>query len=363
MADILYAAPLSLYSGKARAYMDWKNIDYREETVNIHIYQNVITPKVGRPVIPVIQSHNGDFIQDTTLIIDHYENETDGPSVYPNTPKQKLVALLLEVFGDEWLTIPAMHYRWNYNAEWAYSEFGKVAAPDGNPEEQYAAGKERATAFQGLVPMLGINEATIPAIEKSYETFLSDLNAHFTIYDYLLGSRPSIGDFGLIAPLYAHLYRDPASGEIMERIAPKVAEWVRRMVDVQNPLSGDFLPDDEIPETLLPIVTRMMAEQIPYLQSTANMLGDWAPQNEGAEIPRAIGMTPFTVEGVEGNRVVVPFGLWMFQRPLDYYKELTIEDRDHCDTLLQNIVGGEGFINFATGPRLAYENYTLSIAK
>jgi len=295
------------------------------------------------------------------LIIDHYENKSDGPSVYPNTPKQRLVALLLEVFGDEWLTIPAMHYRWNYNAEWAYSEFGKVAAPDGNPEEQYAAGKERATAFQGLVPMLGINEATIPAIEKSYETFLSDINAHFTIYDYLLGSRPSIGDFGLIAPLYAHLYRDPASGEIMERIAPKVAEWVRRMVNVQNPLSGDFLPDDEIPETLLPILSRMMNEQIPYLQSTANMLGDWAPQNKGAEIPRAIGMTPFTVEGVTGNRVAVPFGLWMLQRPIDYLTQLSDAERNDCNRFLNSIDNGSGFTGFNMGPRLKFEDFKIKL--
>lgn len=362
MTDILYAAPLSLYSGKARAYMDWKNIDYREQLAHPEIYRDIIIPAVGRPVMPVVQSADA-IIQDTTLIIDHYEAITDGPSIYPDTPKQKLAALLLETFGDEWLVIPAMHYRWNYNEEWVYGEFGKVALPDGDRASQYAMGKERGANFRGFVPMLGINEVTIPAIEKSYEALLGDLNAHFTQYDYLLGSRPSIGDFGLIGPLYAHLYRDPASGEIMERLAPKVAAWVRRMVNVETPLSGDFLPDDAIPETLLPVLKRMMDEHIPYLQNTANMLTEWAQNNDGqnadTEIPRAIGMTEFTVEGIAGQRIAIPFSLWMLQRSLDHYASLA--DKASCDVLIEKI-DGLGFKKFQSGPRLKFTDYKISIA-
>ena len=35
-------------------------------------------------------------------------------------------------------------------------------------------------------------------------------------------------------------------GELMKRIAPRVAAWVRRMVHVETPRSGDFLEDDVI---------------------------------------------------------------------------------------------------------------------
>ena len=31
---------------------------------------------------------------------------------------------------------------------------------------------------------------------------------NFDAYPYLLGGKPSIGDFGMIAPLYGHLGRD-----------------------------------------------------------------------------------------------------------------------------------------------------------
>ncbi len=360
MSHTLYGAPLSLYSGKARAYLDWKGVNYREVLSTPDIYTNVIIPNVGRPVIPVVQTADGDILQDTTLIIDHFEQFEGGPSVYPETPRQNFASLLLEVFGDEWLVIPAMHYRWNYNEEWVYGEFGKTALPDGTPEEQYAIGKERGQTFRGFVPMLGVNEQTIPAIEASYEALLADLNAHFTVHPFLFGTRPSIGDFGLIGPLYAHLWRDPASGQIMDRIAPRVSAWVKRMVEVAAPQSGDFLPEDEVPETLLPVLRRMTSEQLPYLQRVAGMLNDWVAANDDSKPPRAVGMAEFTVEGVNGQRIATPFSLWMLQRALDYRAGLNAEDKTACDRLLSEI-DGEAFSHF-TMPRLNFDAHVLTLA-
>lgn len=359
MAHKLYAAPLSLYSGKARAYLDWKGIDYEEVLSSGEVYKNIIVPKVGRPVIPVLDTIDGQTIQDTTLIIDHFEQTMAGPSVYPDGPKQKLVALLLEIFGDEWLVIPAMHYRWNYNEQWVYGEFGATAAPDASKEEQLAIGRERGANFKGFCPILGINADTIPAIEASYEALLADLDQHFSAHDYLLGSRPSIGDYGLIGPLYAHLYRDPASGEIMKRLAPQVAAWVERMVNVTAPLSGEFLADDEVPESLIPVLERMMKEQMPFLQKTADMLSAWAPANEGADIPRALGMTDFNMEGVSGQRIAPPFSLWMLQRALDHYQKLSEVDKVSVDQFLASVDGAADFQHFRQERRLAFKQFKL----
>lgn len=366
MTNTLYGAPLSLFSGKARAYLDWKGVDYQEVLSTPDIYRDVIIPNVGRPVIPVLKTQDGAIVQDTTHIIDHFEASETGPSVYPDTPRQKLAALLLECFGDEWLVIPAMHYRWNYNEEWVYGEFGKLALPDGTPEEQYVAGKERGATFRGFVPMLGITEATIPGIEASYEGLLSELDAHFAIHPFLLGTRPSIGDLGLIGPLYAHLYRDPASRKIMERLAPRVAQWVQRMVDVQTPLSGEFLPDDEIAETLLPILARMMREHVPYLGKVAAMFGEWLAANPETDIPRAVGMTEFTLQDalgseVSGQRIAVPFSLWMLQRGLDHMDAMQGADRTACEDMLR-AAGGEALINFAMPARLNFTDYILTVS-
>ncbi len=361
MTHKLYAAPLSLYSGKARAYLDWKGIDYEEVLASGDVYKDIIVPKVGRPVIPVLDTDDGRTIQDTTCIIDHFEDVADGPSVYPDTPKQRLVALLLETFGDEWLVIPAMHYRWNYNEEWVYGEFGASSAPHASKEEQLVIGRGVGSNFKGFCPVLGINPATIPAIEASYEALLADLDRHFAEHNYLLGSRPSIGDYGLIGPLYAHLYRDPASGEIMKRLAPRVAAWVERMVDVKAPLSGEFLPGDEVPDTLIPVLERMMGEQIPFLQTTADMFDAWAEANKGAEIPRVVGMADFTVEDVTAQRIAPPFSLWMLQRALDCYQGLDTANRLAVDEFLSSIKGAQGFQTFALEQPLAFENFKLAL--
>ncbi len=359
MPHKFYGGPLSLYSGKARAYLDWKGVDYEEFLSTTEVYKTIIVPRVGRPVIPVMVTEDDKTLQDTTLIIDHFEAEVGGPSVYPDTRKQRLVALLMEVFGDEWLVIPAMHYRWNYNEEWVYGEFGAVAAPEASKEEQLAIGRERGQTFKGFCPVLGINEQTIPAIEASYEALLADLDRHFARYDYLLGSRPSIGDYGLIGPLYAHLYRDPASGEIMKRLAPKVAQWVERMVNVREPLSGEFLADDEVPESLLPVLERMMAEQMPFLQKVADMFATWAESNPDTEIPRAVGMADFRIEGVSGQRIAPPFSLWMLQRPLDYYRTLPDADTAAVDEFLSSIDGAAAFSDFTMHQPLAFEKFKL----
>ncbi len=362
MTDILYAAPLSLYSGKARAYMDWKKVDYAEELCTPDIQRSVVIPNVGRPVMPVVKTAGGEVIQDTTKIIDHYEEIAAGPSVYPEGGVQKLVALLMELYGDEWLVIPAMHYRWNYNEEWVYGEFGSVALPDGTREEQIEKGRETGSRFKGFVPMLGVTAATIPAVEKSYEALLGDLNKHFGRHDYLLGSRPSIGDYGLIGPLYAHLYRDPASGEIMDRLAPNVSEWVQRMVFVKEPLSGDFLAGDAVPNGVMPVLQRMMSEQVPHLQNVAHMLAAWADANPGEDVPRAVGMADFTIEGVTGQRMASPFSLWMLQRALDHYRGLTGDEKTAADELLGK-VGGETFMQFDLPRRVAFENHAVKLAE
>ena len=187
-----------------------------------------------------------------------------------------LAALLIETYADEWLVIPAMHYRWNFpfqNDKFIYSEFGRVVLPWAPAFLRAIVGKKIGGQFKAKVPLLGISEKTIPAIEASYVRLLADLQTHFEQHDYLLGSKPCIADFGLIAPLYAHLYRDPAPGKLMKKHAPAVVQWVQRMINEEPALSnGELLPDDEVPDTLLPVLQRMANEQLPVLKDTDRLL-------------------------------------------------------------------------------------------
>ena len=177
----LYGAPVSLFSGKARAYLRWKGAAFDEVLTSTDVMKEIV-PIIGWPVIPVLRAPGGEWIQDTGDIINRVEADHPAPSVYPQDGVMRFISELLHVYGDEWLTLPAMHYRWNYNEEVTYASFGAMAAPDASQETQYKIGKKRGQMFKGFVPMLGINEFTIPAIKRSYESFLDEFSAHLAAH-------------------------------------------------------------------------------------------------------------------------------------------------------------------------------------
>lgn len=358
----LYGAEVSYYTGKIRGYMRWKGISFEEITTGRNEYINTILPRVGWPVIPVLITPEDKTLQDTSDMIDYLEVEEPGPSVTPNGAAQKLVAYLMELYGDEWLTIPAMHYRWNYNRDFAYTEFGSLSLPEGTREEQHVLGEQIGKPFSGALPPLGINEDTIPAIEKSYLSFLDEFSAHLERHPYLIGSRPSIGDYGLLGPLYAHLWRDPESGKIMKAHAPKVSEWVQYTHDPETKDEGDFLADDEVPETLIPILARQFREQFPVLEKTASALNDWAKdKTSGEEVPRNLGMHDFELEGVTSQRAIFPFNLWMLQRAVDVLETANPEEKARIEVFLRQ-AGGESLLAFPRFPRLVRSNFKLCLA-
>jgi glutathione S-transferase len=358
-----YGAEVSYFSGKVRAYLRYKRIPFSEITPTRDIYRNVIVARVGWPVIPVVVTPEDETWQDSSEIIDNFEQRFPDASIYPEGARQKLAALLIETYADEWLKLPAMHYRWSKNRDFAISEFGRLSRPDLDEAGRREVGEQTAKPFAGALPFLGVNEATAAAIEKSYEGLLAELDAHFSKHDFLFGTRPSIGDFGLYGPLYAHQYRDPASGEIMKRLAPNVVKWVQRMTKPPQPKGGVFLPKDEVPATIIPVLARMMREFLPVLEKTAVALSahiEAHPQLiAGKEpLPRAIGQHEFTLEGATGIRAIFPFELWMLQRPLDFLASLRDEQADAARALLTE-AGGEGIVSFPAFPRLTRRQFQL----
>lgn len=215
-----YDAEFSLYSGKARAYLDYRNIPYIEILTTLKIYKKIIIPHTGVRFIPVVKKPTGEYLQDTTHIIDTLEKQFPQKPVYPESPKQKLVSLLLELYEDKWLLIPAMHYRWNHNNfPFINEEFGNIINPRLPAFLRAFIGKIIGNRFKEFVLGLGITEKTIPAIEKWYENrFLVDFDKHPQSYPYLLGSSPSIANSGFIGTLYAHLYCAPYPGALTKRL-------------------------------------------------------------------------------------------------------------------------------------------------
>lgn len=348
-AYTLYALPHSYYSGKVRSYLRYKRIPYREQTATLRLFRNFIVPRTGVKYIPVVQTPDDVVLQDSTDIIDFLEARFPLRPVYPSTPRQKLATLLFELYGDEWLLLPAMHYRWSFWHERAHindvlEHFGMLLSPQAPRPLRRYAGKQFCRPFSGALPMLGITPETIPPLEAWYGEFLRDMDAHFAQHSYLLGERASMGDFGMIGPLYAHLGRDFYPKALMQAQAPCLYQWVERMNG--PPQEGEFLPHDAVPETLLPVLRRMFAEHFPVLLDTVRRLEAWLRENPQRKIPRAIGDHAFTLGGVSAQRKIFPYSQWMLQRPLDFYQSLRGADKESVDALLRQAGGYDAMQTF-----------------
>ena len=75
----LYGTPLSLYTGKARAYLIKQRIPYREITPTTAHFRDQVRPNAGGQSIPIIETADGEVIRDSTAIIDHFETLDGGP--------------------------------------------------------------------------------------------------------------------------------------------------------------------------------------------------------------------------------------------------------------------------------------------
>lgn len=366
MADQYYtmwATPHSLYAGKLRSYLIKKQVPYREMVASDPRFLGEVIGKIGHSVIPVVETPEGEFLQDTTAIIDHLEARFASPNLAPRGPVQTIVAQFLDAFGSNYMLPLAMHYRWSYREQqdlFMRTEFARAVPHMDHAARLEVAGKVM-TKFAGFLPNLGVREAVIPAMEESYHELLGSLELHFQQHPYLLGGCASLADFGMMAPLFAHLGRDPVPALLMKTTAPSVFRWTERMnspamVDSDYPQEVDGFPaDDTLPETLIPVLTCAMADWTPGLRADAECFNRWLA---GLDDPRPgtlvshdgkrqvhphVGRISYAWRGVTMERASHPHSLWHFARAQRTAQSLSGADAARLAALLDQIGGTELF--------------------
>lgn len=323
---ILYGVPHSLYTGKTRSYLRKQGIAYVERTPADPQFRVQVVPQIGRSIIPVLVTPDGQVIQDTVDILDHFEDRGVPVPARPPGPRQRVLAHIAELYAAVTLTRHAMHYRWSYLEEQRHFLTDAFAGGSGA-----AAAADVMARMHSYLPMLGVTPDTIPAIEQSYGALLDALEAHFQRHPYLFGGQPSLGDYGLLGPLFAHLGRDPVPADMMRRRAPRVSRWIERMnaPDADLPEYGDYpthyLDGDEVPESLLPLFRQIAEELLPELADKAAWLdrfvADTRPQ-EGAPVTakphqRVIGSLDTMFRAVPFASGVQPYMFFLWQRITD----------------------------------------------
>jgi glutathione S-transferase len=340
---ILYGLPHSLYTGPARAYLRKSGVAFVERAPREPEFRQQVMPAIGRSIIPVLVTPQGQIVQDSVDIIDHFEAVGTAHSAYPDSPRQRFLAHLLQLFGSQGLLRTAMHYRWSYyDVQGAFLDhaFGVSGA-----EDDPSRGAMRK--MQSYLPGLGVRPDTIPLIEQGYHDLLAALEAHLSVHPYLFGGRPSIGDYGLFGPLFAHLGRDPVPADIMKRQAPAVFRWIERLhapdLDIPDMREADgWLPGDAVPDTLEALVAEMGAEMGAELGAKLTALEDHFQRLAPADgdpvsakpHQRTIGLAASRYRGVPDEVGVQPYLLYMVQRTEAALAALSAEDRRWADDLL-----------------------------
>ncbi|MFQ5700153.1 MAG: glutathione S-transferase family protein, partial [Myxococcota bacterium] len=414
----LFSWEHSYFSGKVRSYLRYKkrlgDLDYEDILASADLIQGLLLPATGTGAVPQLQTPDGSFVQDSSEIIDFCERQHPEPAVIPEPstrPRQCLAGYLIELLADEWMVVYAFFERWHHSlpfiepnhARFNAQQWGPVFAPDsgGSARRELAqtmfSGPMGATdpesprgIFAG-VRALGVTPRTETAWTASSERVLDLLERHFDEHDFVLGGRPSLADFSLMGPLYAHLFRDAVPGFAMRTRHPLVAEWVERTNGtnalnartydqklyslgeggslVPRPAArhaGQWLPDDTVPETLRAILQVFFSEMWPMLTSTLSSLRSYLASDShtaGAELPgKTFTSTPgfealqtgegaltheFEIGGVRERRMVLPYQVWMLQRLADALRacRATAAGRDGLEELLGALDGGKALLD------------------
>ncbi len=236
-----------------------------------------------------------------------------------------------------------MHYRWNFpqdNLEFLRYHFYHSQRDRPGRDEKTDKMMDR---MRFAAQAFGVSEDAVATVESLYLAFLAALDAHLGQHPYLLGGRPCIGDFGLLAPMYAHLGRDPYPARLMQQRAVRVFRWVERMnrADQDAPEFFDatdkFLPDDAVPASLVSVLRILAEDFVPETLAAADTINQWLEENRpapGQPAERMLGMCQFTVRGQPFTAVAQPYRFYLLQRVQALYAELQGEERQAVDDLL-----------------------------
>jgi glutathione S-transferase len=365
---ILYGWHLSYFTGKVMCYLRYRQTPFVQKPVDMLTLLWRIKNKTGAAVMPVLVTPQGEWINDTSLIIDHIETQATVPSVHPSTPVQRFASYLMEAWGDEWWVPMAMHTRWTYPENFALfeREAGDALLPWWPRYAKKHAVKVVAKTLRGMLPAVGVRPDQLGLMDAWMVEMLDLLDRHFAEHRFLFGDRPMLGDFGLVGAMYGHLGRDPWPARELVAPRPHLRAWIQRMSEpehAQRPAgSQGLLPHDQIAPTLLPVFQAITREFLPLLEGIlAQVQTECSHWPDGKPLPRRLADVAVPMGQGQFKRAALPYSLWMAQRTLDVFREMNASDQAQVRQWLVEL-GGERLLALDL-PRLIIHGVRVAFDK
>ncbi len=321
----------SPYTRKMRAIAIYRRIPYRFLQNGLPGSHPEGLPKPPLPLLPCVYLPEGESdyraTSDSTFQLRELEELYAGRSVIPTDAALAFLDSLVEDFADEWVTKMMFHYRWGPDEGVANASkvlpLWNLTVPDAMVTEFRKTFAQRQIDRLGGV-VAGSLEVTGPLIEASYERLVAILRDHFTGHRFTFGGRPSAGDFALLGQLAQLVQVEPTSMAYARAHAPRVLAWV----DVTDDLSGlevgddDWLPRDEMPDTLRALFAEIGRTYAPFMVANAAALESGAEEME------------FQLDGVRYWQRPFPYQRKCLGWLRDDYAALAADDRAAVDAAL-----------------------------
>lgn len=266
----IFGVELSPYSLKVRAYFRYKNIPHKwiaRDSTNQEEFERY----AKLPLVPLIVTSDEKGMQDSTPIMEHFEQLYPEPSIHPSDPTLAFLSALIEEYGDEWGNKQMFHYRWTYEPDQKSTaeRIARLTRPGLSEAEYVEATEQLRKRMVSRLSFVGSSEQTKEHIESSLERLLAILEQHLQQRKYLFGGKPTFGDFGLAAQLY-QCSTDPSAGMMMRAVAPNVLSWAVQMLDPKD--KGELETWDELAPTLKPLLQEIGQTFLPWTVANAKAL-------------------------------------------------------------------------------------------
>lgn len=309
----VYGPEVSYFTGKLEAVVRFMELPHRSVAKG----PVAMARPTGVAQVPGLQLADDRWLTDTTPIIAWLDERYPDASVIPRDPVVAFFSRLLEDYADEWLWRPAMHYRWDY-PEGAHhlsrvlaDEIARGVPLPGFVKRHLIRTRQRALFTRGD----GVTPATRAHVEKIYLDSLEHLGAILETRPYLLGTRPSLADFGFFGPMFRHFAQDPPSARIMRETAPAVFEWAARVWNARASVTGGELLG-QVPDDWGPILDAIGSAYLPYLCANAEA---WKAERSHFDVD---------IEGVPYQQIrTARYRVWCLEELRRHFLELAESDR------------------------------------
>jgi glutathione S-transferase len=133
----LYGSYASYYTAKVRSYLRKKGIPFVEHLPSDPMFRNKVRSTSGSHRIPQLLTPEGEVVQDSVEIVDYLESRFPRLPAFPETPRQRTFAHLMELLASEGLVRLAWLHRWLFeeNHRFVKTDFGRSFKPQGSDED------------------------------------------------------------------------------------------------------------------------------------------------------------------------------------------------------------------------------------